>query len=414
MRKRILFCLSIVILLFSNLAYAQKEIFVSLPSESETMISAGFYIKRVLDQRENQKSIGVITLANEDKTNYIILRKGALPEFTEYFNRILPYSPGKYPVNVILKSVSVSEEITDSSKFITSEVKLDFYLEKNGAISKVYSATALKKKRSVENNEQLIQQLLVTAIRDCLVTFSTSSWKKHPFYDPGNISSNNNEEIEPEEKNNNKKLHQFSENDLIFSRFRLSLEGGYAYWNYKTPSFSEERYTDYFNKLKNGMNLSGDFCIYFAPNYGAGLKFTNFFSGNSLNNVPVYDNNDSVIGFGKLKQQIRIRYIGPMLSWRSFMMSNKLIFTGSLSAGWVTYEEDFDHIYSYFFNGSDFGMKVTLGLEYDIASNATLGIVGGYTHGKLENLEANGFSNPVDNDYDVSHFTLNVALRIYK
>ena len=216
------------------------------------------------------------------------------------------------------------------------------------------------------------------------------------------------------QSNDHKQIKPFSENDLIFSKFRISLEGGFAYWTYKIPSGMEDRIVTYAKELKYGMDLAGDFCVYFSPSYGVGIKFSNFFTKNTLDNVPVYNSSDSIIGIGKLRQQIRIRYIGPVLTWRNFAMDNKLIFSGSLSGGWIAYEEDLEHIYSFFYNGSDVGLNVTLGVEYMVGSNATLGITGGYTYGKLGEMKIDGFKSPLQNDYDISHFILNVALRIYK
>ncbi len=175
--------------------------------------------------------------------------------------------------------------------------------------------------------------------------------EKHPFY-TNPITQQNEEELQEE---NGSKLYKedisrddFFKNDLIFSKFRLSLEGGYAYWFYPVPENIEKPLQDHVKSLKNGMDLGADFCIYFSPELGVGIKFSNFFSNNTLENIAVYDQNDSLLGYSRLRQDINIRYLGPFITGRSFLMNNKVIATGSLSAGWMSYEENFTQLTSFF------------------------------------------------------------------
>ncbi len=37
-----------------------------------------------------------------------------------------------------------------------------------------------------------------------------------------------------------------------------------------------------------------------------------------------------------------------------------------------------------------------------------------YAYGKLDELKIDGFNSPLNEEYDISHLTLNITLRIYR
>ncbi len=80
----------------------------------------------------------------------------------------------------MVKSVEIKEEFEDSVNFIVLNLDLEFFLENEGVISKVYAASAMKK-MSDDNYEKVIPELLSWAFRDCIVSFSNSSWKNILF-----------------------------------------------------------------------------------------------------------------------------------------------------------------------------------------------------------------------------------------
>ena len=105
---------------------------------------------KLLISTRGKKIIGLIHNNNDGSAAEVILKNGVFNEFTAFLKRNYPFAKDRYPVSVMIKSVEISEEQNDALTNIRALVKLDFYLENEGAIAKVYSAASMK--QSADSN----------------------------------------------------------------------------------------------------------------------------------------------------------------------------------------------------------------------------------------------------------------------
>lgn len=413
--------LLIVLLIVCMSLLAQEKLTITLPLYLEPA-QEDFYIKQVFDRRTDQKQMGLVQGLKKDQTISVVLKNGLIPEFSAFFNHVLPYDTGKFPVTVMVKKLDIAEEEKDTTIYGVAQIALDFFLEKEGALVRVYKAEAYKK-IAVSDKEQGYALILAVAISDCLGSFSRSNWQRHSYY----VNRYQNDRITdmPGGDTNTKAYPAPTQMslpgaDLLFSRSRISVGGGYGYWLLdlpdRTPGFVPEsflpNYQDYIKGLRSGYNVALSYCYYFRPGYGLGIQYADFRSSNKIHSVPVIDTAGQPLPDGDLSHRINITYMGMTASGRTFAWNNQMILSADLSAGYFWYKEDYQFLpyESNLFREGNFGLNAGLGIEYIVGKYMSLGIVGTYYYGKID--EINGI--PLEEDFDLSHFTFNLALRIYR
>lgn len=137
-----------------------------------------FYIKGVIDERQDTSSIGLTAL--KEKMNF---ENGVSSYLLDYFNKTLPQEYKKqHPVIIKIKKLQISEE-NKYSEIASVSVSIDFYIDFSGSLGKIYES-----KSEVNESGQGVatshEKRIKYVLYDCLRQFAESNWKtSKPAFD---------------------------------------------------------------------------------------------------------------------------------------------------------------------------------------------------------------------------------------
>ena len=174
-----------IIILFvfgvQNLAWGQEEI-ITLQNEPIEFKADGYYIKKVVDNREDKDNIGFVQKGVFKKTKIDAKLKGGVEKaIFNYLQENFRQDQNGVPIVLCITKLQISES---KSLPVTgkAEIKMDFCREKNGSLGKLYNAEAYVEKPAV-NVSKTQEERIREVITSCLQSFNDSDWKTiSPIY----------------------------------------------------------------------------------------------------------------------------------------------------------------------------------------------------------------------------------------
>jgi len=174
-----------------------------------------------------------------------------------------------------------------------------------------------------------------------------------------------------------------------YKKFRLALQGGWSYQLAKVSDNSSAFAKSYENDLKQGYHFGGDITYYKSDNIGFGLKYLNFNAHNSADNVIVTNTNTGQVSIGKIEDNITVQFIGPALYTRLYSANRQVMFSTSLSLGYLGYRDNATVIENYVITGSTIGMVLNLGVDFMVDKDFAVGLGLSYIMGTLTQIDIN-------------------------
>jgi hypothetical protein len=156
-----------------------------------------------------------------------------------------------------------------------------------------------------------------------------------------------------------------------YQHLRFALNGGYSYHLAKVSEAVQSDLRNYVTDLKSGYNYGGDLTYYFSEQFGAGIKFYQFNSSNSMDIYLEDINGDR--RYGKMSDDLSISFIGPAFSIRQLNENNRNAFLMGMSIGYMDYSDNKIVIDKYKMNGNTVGMSLDLGYDIGLSENLSLG-----------------------------------------
>ena len=158
-----------------------------------------------------------------------------------------------------------------------------------------------------------------------------------------------------------------------FQRFRVAINGGYSYQTAKIHESVPSDFKDYVKELKSGYHFGGDLTYYFTEPLGIGIKYYQFRTKNSLDNIYLeYDDGNRT--YGKMSDDLIISFIGPTFSTRLLSHNKSNAFILNLSVGYMGYSNKRVLITDYKTSGSTVGVAIDFGYDIGLSENLSLGI----------------------------------------
>lgn len=178
MKKYIVF-----ILLFGlhNVLWSQEEL-ITLQNEPIEFEADGFYIKNVIDAREEKDNIGFVQKGVFKKKKVDAdLKNGVENAIADFLKKNFKQDPTGVPIVIRITKLEISESSSLPIKG-KAEVKMEFFREKDGSIGKLYEAESFVEKPAVNvtaTHEERIREVIVS----CLQNFNNSDWQSiSPMY----------------------------------------------------------------------------------------------------------------------------------------------------------------------------------------------------------------------------------------
>lgn len=204
-----------------------------------------------------------------------------------------------------------------------------------------------------------------------------------------------------------------------YPRFRFVLNGGYSYLTAKISNKVPQDLTQHIKDMKSGYHFGGDVIGYFDESLGVGLKGIIFSSSNSIDNVAFIDENSNY-SQGTLNENLKITFIGPTFSVRTFNLNRTNCFIMNLSAGYMGYTNDVILIDKYKITGGTVGFVLDFGYDIELSKNLALGFQLSVVRGALEdaNISKGGLVQRIElekeNQENLSRIDFSIGLRFGK
>lgn len=205
--------------------------------------------------------------------------------------------------------------------------------------------------------------------------------------------------------------------DIPIPNVRVAVHGGGAYRLAKVASTNNEVLDQHLKNLKWGFTYGADATYFFTETLGAGIKYNNMHSFSSEDVTITYD--DGTRKSGKLEDNIDIWFIGPMVSYRKYNLSNGNTFFMNLGYGYMGYHDDYTVISSYELKGGTLGEFFDIGYDVRVSGPISVGAQLSWYSGTLTSYTQtprSGQPEKVELDKDnyegLGHLTLSAGVRI--
>ncbi len=205
---------------------------------------------------------------------------------------------------------------------------------------------------------------------------------------------------------------------IDFQKYRIATNGGWSYLMAKTNQNVPSDFKQYISELKSGMHFSADAGYFWRQHIGLGLKYSDFYTSNSLENIYITDNNTGQTRYGRMSDNIHNRLIAPMLYMRGYSKNEKIVWFANIALGYMTYKNENTAIDRYIIKGGTFGSCLDLGADLKLSKNFYFGLGLGYTAGALQKLKVDdGNSNRTvkldkDNYESMNRFDVSGGFRL--
>ena len=161
------------------------------------------------------------------------------------------------------------------------------------------------------------------------------------------------------------------EKALTRSGLRVGLQGGYSRRLASNPDGLNEEGKNYYNSLKNGYTLSGDFTYYFNEKSGIGVTANLYRSEAST--IGMIEDDNGNLQSAMLKEDVSVLYIAPFYSMRFYNWNYKNFGWMRFGAGYTKYKNDIQLIYPFKMSANTFGISIELGYDLGVSENFAFG-----------------------------------------
>lgn len=173
-------------------------------------------------------------------------------------------------------------------------------------------------------------------------------------------------------------------------RFAINL--GYSYHTAKLSDNIPSDFKEYAEKLKKGFHIGAELNHYFSESTGAGFKYYFYKSSNSMDNIYVEDNSGNR-RYGKMSDEIRINFIGPLFSTRFYNYNKQNCYLMNLSIGYLGYKNMKTLVDEYEIKGGTVGLSLDIGYDWGISDKMAIGFQISLIRGALTKYEvSNGIT----------------------
>jgi len=201
-----------------------------------------------------------------------------------------------------------------------------------------------------------------------------------------------------------------------YPHWRLAGNGGYSYLLARIDNSLPSYLIKYQKGLKSGYNLGGDLSYFIAEQAGVGFRYQLFKTSNQLDNIYL-TNPDGTLRYGKLKDDISVMFIGPVLSTRLISSNKRHTFLFDLAIGYLGYKDELVVVDKYTQTGSSVGIIWDFGYDFNLTRKLALGANASVTLGSLNQYDIDdGTSTRTvqleKGDYiGLGHFDVSMGLR---
>lgn len=158
-----------------------------------------------------------------------------------------------------------------------------------------------------------------------------------------------------------------------YEHFRIAINAGYSYHTAKVAESVPADLKDYIKDLKSGYHWGGDITYYFMEPLGIGFKYYQFHSSNNMNNIHIDHDQDGIISYGNMSDDLKITFIGPLFSSRFLNRDKSKALIMNLSLGYMGYQDDKVVITPYKLTGNTLGSSLDIGYDIELSKKLMLG-----------------------------------------
>lgn len=211
---------------------------------------------------------------------------------------------------------------------------------------------------------------------------------------------------------------QFTSMPSNAPKFRVALQGGYAYCPVKLYETGNEVIDVHNKRLKSGLYYGADLSYYLSDAWGFGFRYSNMESS-SKDAVIVTDKTTGESRSGMYTDIVDITFAGPTLSSRFVNLSGTNVFYLSCGIGYLGYSDEGKAIDPFSIKGwtvgqcADFGYDCRLwhGLYLGASLSAVVGVLSNITVNQDGVTETQKLEK--DEQESLLHVSLSIGIRYY-
>lgn len=209
---------------------------------------------------------------------------------------------------------------------------------------------------------------------------------------------------------------QIKVKDNDFPRFRFAVNGGWSYIISTTDDYNDKILRDYYKDFKSGYHYGGEAEYFISKAIGFGVEYLRF--NTATDKIGIHATyNDGSEEYGYMKDNVTTDYVGLSFLVRHLSRSRKHTIIMLLSYGYTRYNDDFIFIDHYKLTGETVGSHMSLGYDYSLSENLSLGLSASLFEGFLTSYTLDDGSVKVkkklnsDNYLGFNHFDLAFGIR---
>lgn len=127
-------------------------------------------------------------------------------------------------------------------------------------------------------------------------------------------------------------------------------------------------------RLRHGYNLGADFAFFPKRFVGFGLIYRHYRAFSSTDNVYVVNNFTGQVGFGTIKDDISVHFVGPSFNSRFHTRNRKAIFNIDVALGLVDYTNNALIVEPLKITTITYGLHYAVGVDIAASRDFTLGL----------------------------------------
>lgn len=201
-------------------------------------------------------------------------------------------------------------------------------------------------------------------------------------------------------------------------KFRVALQGGYAYRPGKVYESGNDVVDGHNKRLKSGLYYGADLSYYLSDAWGFGFRYSKM-SLSSKDAVIITDNETGESRSGMYTDIVDISFAGPALSSRFVSLSGASVFYLSCGIGYLGFTDDGKVIDPFSLKGWTLGQCVDLGYDFRLWNGLYMGAALSAVTGVLFNITvtSDGIAETQKLDKDeqesLLHVSLSIGIRYY-
>jgi hypothetical protein len=203
-------------------------------------------------------------------------------------------------------------------------------------------------------------------------------------------------------------IYKHNEERKEYTWLVVGINGGMGYRLKEIKNTTPYELGDYYEKLRRGINFSGDIIYYYNKYVGIGINGSYF---SSYNEASI--KGGAGIGNGSMSDNIILWNVGVVMS--GLYESRWFIVYLNAGVGSANYENDYSYINRDIkLTGSAFYFGSDMGIDFKLGSNVALGLKASYNSGVLKSIKRDGEIQNLDRDsyVDLQNVRLTAGIKI--